>query len=126
MTDVADNEQKEYNPANAPFSWDKLDGLLAYKSSLVTCADILGTSNTTIKNHIKKRYGLTFTDYAEKKLSPTRVKLVQKAIQMADKGNATMLIFCLKNINKWQDRHELEVTELPEIKLAYRKTRGNE
>jgi hypothetical protein len=103
---VADNPQKEYNLAKAPFSWDKLDGLLAYKASLVTCADILDTTNTTIKNHIRKRYDKTFTEYADQKLSRTRVKLVQKAIEMANSGNATMLIFCLKNINKWQDKHD--------------------
>lgn len=106
MSEVAENEQKEYEPAKTPFSWDKLDGLLAYKSSLVVCADILGTTDTTIKNHIKKRFNKTFTEYADQKLSRTKVKLVQKAIEMANSGNATMLIFCLKNINKWQDKHE--------------------
>jgi len=108
MTDVAKKPTKEYDPAKAPFSWDKLDGLLAYKSSLVVCADILDTTDTTIKNHIKKRYGLTFTEYAEKKLSRTKVKLVQKAIEMAMSGNTTMMIFSLKNICKWQDKIEEE------------------
>ena len=112
---------KEYDPAKAPFSWDKLDGLLAYKSSLVVCADILDTTDTTIKNHIKKRYNMTFTEYAEKKLSRTKVKLVQKAIEMANSGNATMLIFCLKNINKWSDNNNIEVDlKTTEIKLSYK------
>ena len=88
---------KEYDAAKCPFSWDKLDGLLAYKSTLTMCAEILNTTDTTIKNHIKKRYDLSFTDYADRKLSKTKVRLVQKALTMADAGNATMLIFCLKN-----------------------------
>lgn len=99
----------EYNPNNAPFSWDKLDGLLAYKSSLLVCSDILEVSDTTIKNHIKKRYNMTFTEYAEKKLSRTKVKLVQKAIEMANSGHATMMIFCLKNICKWSDNNDANV-----------------
>jgi len=100
------NSKKEYLPEKAPFSWDKLDGLLAFKSSLLVCSDILEVSERTIRNHIKERYGLTFTDYAEKKLSRTKVKLVQKAIEMATGGNTAMMIFCLKNINKWADRSE--------------------
>jgi len=109
MINIAENNTKEYDPAKCPFSWEKLDGLLAYKSSLVVCADILETTDTTIKNHIKRRYDMTFTEYAEKKLSRTKVKLVQKAIEMATSGNTAMMIFCLKNINKWSDRQDIEI-----------------
>lgn len=107
---MSKNKQKaEYDTLKTPFSWDKLDGLLAYKSSLVVCADILECHENTIKNHIKKRFDMTFTEYAEKKLSRTKVKLVQKAIEMANSGNSTMMIFCLKNICKWNDNNDNNV-----------------
>lgn len=106
---MSDNIQKDYDPNKAPFSWEKLDGLLAYKSSLVVCADILDCHENTIKNHIKKRFDMTFTEYAEKKLSRTKVKLVQKAIEQATSGNTTMLIFCLKNLCKWADKNDVEI-----------------
>lgn len=110
---MSDNKQKKndqtYDASKAPFSWDKLDGLLAYKSSLVVCADILDCHENTIKNHIKKRYGMTFTEYAEKKLSRTKVKLTSKAIEMATSGNTTMMIFCLKNICKWNDNNDQQI-----------------
>jgi hypothetical protein len=102
----ATGEGREYDASKTPFSWDKLDGLLACKSTLVTCSDILDVSTTTIKDHIKKRFQLSFTEYADKKLSRTKVKLAQKALQMAFKGDRTMLIFSLKNINKWVDNPE--------------------
>jgi len=105
---MSENRQKEYDPASTPFSWDKLDGLLAFKSSLTVCSDILEVHPNTIKNHLKKRYDMTFTEYSEKKLSRTKVKLVQKAIEMATTGNTTMMIFCLKNICKWADRSEVD------------------
>ena len=111
---------KEYDMEKSPFSWDKLDGLLAYKSSLIVCAEILEVSNTTIKNHIRKRFDLTFTEYAERKLSKTKVKLVQKALAMATNGNTTMMIFCLKNLCKWADRNEDEIkNEKDALSLAY-------
>jgi len=120
---MTENIQKEYDESKSPFSWDKLDGLLAYKSSLVVCADILEVSEGTLKNHIRKRYDMTFTQYSEKKLSRTKVKLVQKAIEMATSGNTAMMIFCLKNICKWSDNNneeeirKIEIT-LPDGRLA--------
>lgn len=118
---MSDNEQKKndqtYDASKAPFSWDKLDGLLAYKSSLVVCADILECHENTIKNHIKKRYGMTFTEYAEKKLSRTKVKLTQKAIESAMAGNTTLMIFCLKNICKWHDNNQVDV-DLSNTKIS--------
>ena len=114
---MSENNQKEYNPDSAPFSWDKLDGLLAYKSSLIICAEILGFHENTIKNHIKKRHQQTFTEYADRKLSRTKVKLVQKAIEKATAGDNTMLIFCLKNICKWQDKFEADITDKAQTAL---------
>lgn len=108
MTGIANKEEKaEYKLENSPFSWDKLDGLLAFKPSLVVCSEMLGVCSATIKNHIKLRYNLTFTEYADRKLSPTRIKLVSKAIEMAEGGNVSMMIFCLKNICGWLDRPEV-------------------
>lgn len=103
------NQQKDYNVEKAPFSWDKLDGLLAYKSSLTVCSDILDVSERTIRNHIKQRFDMTFGEYADRKLSKTKVKLVSKAIEMANSGNNTMMIFCLKNICKWNDNNDVKL-----------------
>lgn len=118
---MSNNKQKnEYDTSKTPFSWDKLDGLLAYKSSLVVCSDILECHENTIKNHIKKRYDMTFTEYSEKKLSRTKLKLVQKAIEQATSGNTTMLIFCLKNICKWDDNNQTVDVSKANITLKYK------
>ena len=122
---MSDNEQKEqsptvlpeYNVEKTPFSWDKLDGLLAYKASLPVCEEILGVHQNTIKNHIKARHGITFTEYQDRKLSVTKMRLIQKAIKMAENGNATMMIFCLKNICQWQDKIENVNIDTTPIKL---------
>ena len=117
MENVAQNQQKEYNLAKSPFSWDKLDGLLLYKTSLKSCAEILDTTDTTIKNHIKQRFDMTFTEYAQRKISKTKVKLVSKALEMATSGNTTMMIFCLKNICGWQDKIENENIDTNPIQI---------
>lgn len=115
---VADiKKKKAYDKLKAPFSWDKLDGLLAYKASLTTCSDILDTCEASIKNHIKECYGLTFTEYADRKLSRTKIKLVQKAIEQALGGSNTMLIFCLKNICKWADIPEPDQAQSEDLEF---------
>ena len=122
---MSEKSQKEidktYNTDKTPFSWEKLDGLLTYKSSLIVCADILDVHENTIKSHIKQRFGMTFTEYAEKKLSRTKVKLVQKAIEAALSGNTTLMIFCLKNICKWSDNNQQDefLNKVVNLKLAY-------
>jgi len=49
----------------------------------------------------------TFTEYKQKRKEVIKVKLKQKAIKMAlEKENATMLIFCLKNLCGWTDNKQ--------------------
>ena len=130
---MSDIEQKElsptilpeYNTKKTPFSWDKLDGLLAYKASLTVCEEILGVHQNTIKNHIKARYELTFTEYSDRKLSVTKLRLIQKAIKMAEQGNATMMIFCLKNICQWQDKIENVNIDTTPIQIEIIKDNAN-
>ena len=122
---MSDTEQKDesqtildkYDPAKAPFDWEALDKLLQYKPSLIVCADILGVHENSIKNHIKARFSLTYTQYADKKLSATRLRLIQKGLEMALKGDRTMLIFYLKNMCGWQDRIEKVNTDATPIQI---------
>tara|TARA_R100001510_G_C7650100_1_gene207610 strand:- start:189 stop:581 length:393 start_codon:yes stop_codon:yes gene_type:complete len=115
----------EYNIEKTPFSWEKLDGLLAFKANLTVCEEILGVHQNTIKNHIRARYGITFTEYMDRKLSVTKMRLVQKAIKMAENGSATMLIFCLKNICQWQDKIENVNIDTTPIKIEIIKDNAN-
>lgn len=89
-------------------NWDKLDALLQFKVTKSFCADYLETSEDTLERRIKKKHGVTFSEYREKKAQGMGLKLQQKAIQMAMSGNVTMMIFCLKNIANWTDKTETE------------------
>jgi len=117
---MSEKPQKEYDTQRTPFSWDKLDGILARPATLVICAEILGVHENTIKLHIKDRFGETFTEYSNRKMSITKFKLMDKALKMAESGNVPMLIFSLKNLCGWSDKIEskldIDTTKI-EIKI---------
>jgi hypothetical protein len=83
-----------------------LDALLQFKASKRYCAKYLDVSEDTVERRIKEKTGQTFSGYADEQLDGTRLKLQQKAIQLALKGDRTMLIFCLKNLCNWSDKVE--------------------
>jgi hypothetical protein len=104
------------------FDWSKLDAILQYKASLSDTADIMDCSEDTVENRIKEKYGITFSEYRNKKMSKIRISLVQKAINMANNGNVAILIFCLKNLCNWADKQELDVStqQIKTLKLKYK------
>ena len=53
---------------------------------------------------------MTFGEYHELRMENTATKLQQKAIEMALKGDRTMMIFCLKNLAKWADKIDTDHT----------------
>ena len=85
------------------FDWELLDNLCAHTMWLKDCAELMKLSEDTIQRRIKEKYGITFAVYRDKKLAKTRMSLVQRALKMAA-TDRVMLIFCLKNLNKWQDQ----------------------
>lgn len=92
--------------------WGLLDAILQYKATLEDCAGHLGCSEDTVENRVKERYGITFSEYRDKKMSSVRLSLQQKAIQQAlSGGNNTMLIFCLKNMCGWSDKQSFDISD---------------
>lgn len=82
-----------------------LDNIFAVGGTLTMAANIMDISHDVIEIRIKEKTGLTAGEYREAKLDKTKVRLQQKAIDMAlNKNNITMLIFCLKNLCKWTDK----------------------
>ena len=105
--------------AKIELNYDKLDALLQFKVTLRFCADYLEVSEDTIMRRIKEDHGMTFTEYHTLKMERTAVKLQQKAIELALKGNSTMLIFSLKNLAKWSDKVEETVKQEITITPAF-------
>ena len=93
------------------FNFETFDALMQFRATTKEfAADYMGCSISTIDNQLKKEKNTTFQIYHEMKMGRVSNKLQEKAIQMALAGDRTMLIFCLKNYAKWQDKVEVDVT----------------
>jgi hypothetical protein len=86
-----------------------LDALLQFKVPLYFVADYMNVSRDTIIRRLKEDYDMTFAEYHELRLMRTATKLQQKAIEMALAGNATMMIFSLKNLAGWADKVDNDI-----------------
>jgi hypothetical protein len=87
---------------------NKIASLLQFTPSLSDTADWFGVSEDTISRRVKEETGLTFAEFREKKRGQIRIKLNQKAVEMALAGDRTLLIFCLKNYCGWSDNVKIE------------------
>lgn len=83
---------------------EQLAAFCRLKPTLADCAAFFKCSEDTIERRIKSHYNLTFAEFREQNMTQTRYGLIRKAIQKAETGDNTMLIFCLKNLCGWTDK----------------------
>ncbi len=101
-------------------NYSALDALLQFKTTKKFCADYLEVSEDTIERRLREDHDMTFKEYHALKMGRTAIKLQQEAINMAFKGNTTMMIFALKNLAAWSDKIESTVEGSGlEIKMSY-------
>lgn len=105
------------------FDWQKLDAYLELGSTKKLCSHLMKCSEDTIERRIKDSFNMTFKEYRNEKVAITGLKLQQKCIMMGLEGKIVPLLFALKNISGWADKHEINhgLTEESEkvIRLAY-------
>ena len=94
------------NNHRVDFDWKVFDACVQFKVTKKFVADYMGVSEDTIENRLREKHDMTYTEYNKIKLQRTGLRLQQKAIEMAMSGNATMMIFALKNVANWQDKIE--------------------
>lgn len=96
--------------------WDMLDAILRFGATCVDCAEILKTSEDAIQRNIKRRFKMTFAQYRDRKMAPTRQKLRAKQYEMAvEFGNVTMLIWLGKQMLGQSEK----VTHVEEDELEF-------
>jgi hypothetical protein len=114
---------RKYNKKE--LDWATLDGILQFGATKSQAADILETSEDTIDRRIKEKFNVSFEKYKERHLGKIKIKLQQKAIQMALSANTPMLIFCLKNLCGWRDKPEDLAEKDKSILIKYIIDAGN-
>ena len=85
-------------------NYDQLDALLQFRVTKKFCADYMRVSEDCIDRRLKEDHNMTFLEYHRLKMQRTAVKLQQKAVEAALRGNSTIMIFCLKNLAGWADK----------------------
>ncbi len=98
---------------------DKLLQLMKFRPTREDCAAFFHCSAQAIDAHIMRETGLKFKEFREQGMVHVRLSLIQKAIDMAQKGDRIMLIFCLKNLCGWNDNPTTnEQVEIPRAVIS--------
>jgi hypothetical protein len=104
-----------------PIPWEKINGMLMYEASLNVVAEVAGCSHDTLEREIKKLHGCNFTEYRQRYVDQTVLRIKTKMINKALTGDNTCMIFCLKNLAKWADRvdHSVDDSAQKTLVLKY-------
>lgn len=86
---------------------EQLKAICRLNPSKADVAAFFECGETTIDDRCKEFEGLSFREFRAKYLAHTRLNLVRRALKMAE-NNTAMMIFCLKNMNKWVDNVHIE------------------
>lgn len=97
---------------------EQLEELMRLRPTLLDTAAVMKCSESTISRYIRETFDLTFEAFREQRMAFTRQRLVKKALEMAEKGDRTMLIFCLKNLCGWADKSESEIKASQQVHVT--------
>lgn len=118
MTNSVSGRKKSGRP-QVDIDWNVMDSILQFGARLIDCSEMLKVSEDTIQNKIKEKFGITFSEYREKKMSTMRVKLLQKQFEGAMKGNTALLIFLGKQYLGQSDKQEIINDSRVSLKLSH-------
>ncbi len=82
----------------------KLKALCRLKPGVADAAAFFECTEKSIERYVREHYDQTFVEFREQHMVHTRLSIVRKAIDKAEKGDNVMLIFCLKNLCGWKDK----------------------
>lgn len=100
---------------------EQLEAFCRMNPTLKDAAAFFKCSEDTIESRCKEFGYEGFSDARQQNMVHTRLKLIRSALQMAEKGNPALMIFCLKNLCGWTDKVENKVdltTESDESLIA--------
>ena len=113
------SEQSKMGRPKKEISEDKLRSLLRMYPTLKDTAAFFECSEDTIEKRCQEYANCTFTELREQSMVHTRLNLVRKALEMADKGNTPLMIFCLKNLCGWSDKYEAAIDPRQAFQIVF-------
>jgi len=113
------------NPKGVPekvIDWKTAEGLAKIQCTESEICNILDVDDKTLVKHIRKKYGLSFSEWYKKYADGGRASLRRRLFQQAhddkNKSNVTAAIWLSKNYLGMKDSVKLEGGEVP-FKFAY-------
>lgn len=94
---------------------DDFEKLCGMQCTLIEIAGFFDCSEDTIENWCKKTYrGQTFSDVFKRKSAKGKISVRRKQFQVAESGNATMLIWLGKQYLGQAEKQEVAVSSVDE------------
>jgi hypothetical protein len=90
--------------------WTEIDKLCALQATHDEIAQFLGVSEDTLSRRCKEDHDMSFADYIAQKRGVGRVSLRRSQWLLAQKGNATMLIWLGKQYLGQRDKNSHELS----------------
>ena len=100
--------------------WDKLDEMIVWGTEDY-CAEKLGMDHDTHATRIKERFGLSFSEYKNKRMEGIRYSLRKKQFDVAMQGNVSMLIWLGKQMLGQRDSELIDSDNIKEIEVKISK-----
>ena len=101
-------------------NYQVLDSLLQFKVTKKFCADYLQISEDAIDRRIKEDFNMTFGEYHSQRMGRTAVKIQQKIVELALKGNPKLLEVAAKYLAGWTEKSDILIAS-GEVKIQISK-----
>jgi len=103
-----DNEYKKIGRPNAPFTWRELDYLCSMACAINEIAGFFDLHPDTLRSKVKKEYGITFSEYYDRRSQGIKIAIRRSQINSAIGGDTNMLKFLGINLLGQKNKIEFE------------------
>lgn len=101
----------------AKIQWDMLEKLASYRFTSQAASRMFDISRPTLEKAVKEKYGCTWLEFQQKHNGHLSTRLITRAVMLAEKGDANMMKFMLKNITAFQENPVPEPEPIDELEF---------
>lgn len=105
---MIDIEYKKIGRPNAPFTWREFDYLCSLGCPIVEIAGFFDLHKDTLRKKVKDEYGITFTEYYDRRSQGIKIAIRRAQIHSAINGDTSMQKFLGKNLLGQKDKIDFD------------------